>query len=93
MQHERLKAGFSDGQHYFILQPVMVIRRYCSGLYNVVITYMGREKTVIVTEGNTKPLSIEVVVSIVCNEYSILNVSEKVSHLGFCKVLYIVRKF
>ena len=38
-QKEREEAGFHDS--FVILRPVFVIRRYCSGLYNVAISYIG----------------------------------------------------
>lgn len=39
LQEEREKASFDDS--FVILRPVFVIRRYCSGLYNVAVSYIG----------------------------------------------------
>lgn len=38
---ERHKAGFDDS--FVILHPVYVIKRYCSGVFNIAVSYISQK--------------------------------------------------
>ena len=47
-----------------ILRPVFVIRRYCSGLYNVAVSYIGMPGAVEPNVQYSQAMAIEMVVCI-----------------------------
>ena len=62
LQEEREKAGL-DGGHFFILRPVLVVRRYCSGLYNVAVSFIGQRSNISSRDSYSQSVTIEVRVS------------------------------
>ncbi|XP_065069091.1 transmembrane protein 59-like [Rhopilema esculentum] len=59
LKEERAKAGL-DGGHYFILRPVLVVRRYCSGLFNVAVSFIGQRSNISSRDSYVQSVTIEV---------------------------------
>lgn len=58
LKEERKKAGF-DSAHRLGVHPFLVVRRYCSGLYSVAVSFIGADTAVMVSDGRRIKMAIE----------------------------------
>ena len=61
VQEELKKAGFHT-EHYYAIHPLLVFKRYCSGLYNVAVSYVRVDTSVDVRNGEAVSMNIEMMV-------------------------------